>query len=219
MSNYLTIKRIYAVEPPLEAISAMMEDDYLKIEWGGIFNNNWGDQYPYAPKATFRIAHNDKTLFLKFNVQEEVVMAKVDHDSGDVWTDSCVEFFVSFDDTGYYNFEFSCIGKKLLGFRQNQTEAVHASPQVLQSIQCLPTLGTECFAERQGDCEWELTVAIPKEAFFNHNFDTLEGLFAMVNAYKCGDGLSKPHFLSWNPIRTTTPNFHCPQYFGRMRFL
>lgn len=219
MSNYLTIKRIYAVEPPLEAVSAMMEDDYLKIEWGGIFNNNWGDQYPYAPKATFRIAHNDRTLFLKFHVEEDVVMAKVEEDGGDVWTDSCVEFFISFDDSGYYNFEFSCIGKKLLGFRKLPAKAVHAPQDVLDSIECQSSLGTECFAERTDDCKWDLTVAIPKAAFFKHNFNTLEGLFAMANAYKCGDALSKPHFLSWSPIRAAHPNFHAPQYFGRMRFV
>lgn len=219
MSNYLTIKRIYAVEPPLEAVSQMMEDDYLNIEWGGIFNNNWGDKYPYAPKAVFKAAHNDRTLFLKFIVDEEVVKAEVAQDGGPVWTDSCVEFFISFDDTGYYNFEFSCIGKKLLGFRQSKTSAVHATPDVLNSIKCLSTMPAECFAERNSNGKWELVVAIPKGAFFAHSLPTLEGIFAMVNAYKCGDGLSKPHYLSWSPIRTAEPNFHTPQYFGRMRFV
>lgn len=219
MSNYLTIKRIYAVDPPLEAVSQMMEDDYLKIEWGGVFNNNWEKDYPYTPKVKFRAAHNDRTLFLKFQVEEDVVKAQVDKDGGEVWTDSCVEFFVTFDDTGYYNFEFSCIGKKLLGFRQNKTNAVHAPQSVLDSIKCESTLGVECFAERTGDCKWELMVEIPKEAFFEHNFHTLEGLFARANVYKCGDGLSKPHFLSWSPIRVEKPNFHLPEYFGRMRFV
>ena len=219
MANHLNIKRIYAIEPPLEAISSMVEDDYLKIEWGGIFNNNWAGEYPYAPSAKFWAVHNDATLFLKFQVKEDDIKAEVDKDGGEVWKDSCVEFFISFDDTGYYNFEFSCIGKKLLGFRQSRDLATHAPTEILDKIKSLSTLPNECFAERLGDVEWELTVAIPKEAFFAHSFNTLEGLFVMANVYKCGDGLSKPHYLSWSPIKTDKPNFHQPQYFGRMRFM
>ncbi|MCF0172470.1 MAG: hypothetical protein HUJ91_01855, partial [Bacteroidales bacterium] len=26
------------------------------------------------------------------------------------------------------------------------------------------------------------------------------------------------HFLSWNPIGTPTPDFHCPEYFGTIEF-
>lgn len=219
MSNYLTIKRVYAIYPPLEVMAAMLEDEYLKVEWGGIFNNNWAADYPYAPSTKFWIAHNDESLFLKFKVEEQFTKAEVEKDGGAVWTDSCVEFFVSFDDSGYYNFEFSCIGKKLLGFRKCKDSAEYASQEVLDSIKCYSTLGSECFAERSGDNAWELTVAIPKQAFFAHDFKTLEGLFAMANVYKCGDGLSKPHFLSWNPIKSETPNFHLPQYFGRMKFV
>lgn len=219
MSNYLTIRKIYAIEPPLETISMMLEDDYLGIEWGGVYNNNWPKDYPYAPKVEFWAAHNEQTLFLKFRVNEEAAKAEVGHDGGEVWNDSCVEFFISFDGTGYYNFEFSCIGKMLLGFRKDRTSAWAATPEVYDMIKRYSTLGTECFAEKKIEGEWELTVAIPKEAFFAHNFETLEGLFAMGNAYKCGDGLSKPHYLSWNPIINDTPNFHLQQYFGRLKFI
>lgn len=219
MSNYLTIKRVYAIDPPLDVMSSMLEDEYLKVEWGGIFNNNWAAEYPYAPFAKFWIAHNNDTLFLKFKVEEQVTKAEISQDGGAVWTDSCVEFFISFDDSGYYNFEFSCIGKKLLGFRKSKEDAQHASQEVLDSIKCYSTLGSECFAERSGEFTWDLTVAIPKQAFFAHDFKNLDNLFAMANAYKCGDGLSKPHYLSWNPIKSEKPNFHLPQYFGRMKFL
>ena len=39
-----------------------------------------------------------------------------------------------------------------------------------------------------------------------------------MNVYKCGDNLSQPHFLSWQPIHTDKPNFHVPQFFGEVEF-
>ena len=34
------------------------------------------------------------------------------------------------------------------------------------------------------------------------------------NIYKCGDKTAHPHFLSWAPVGTPSPDFHRPEYFG-----
>lgn len=184
--------------------------------------NNWAKEFPYAPKVSFSAAHNGTHLFLTFRVDETYTMALVDTDNGPVWTDSAVEFFISFDDSGYYNFEFNCIGKALLGFRKTKPEVTHAGAEVMATIRRGSTLGEATFAERIADKpygnHWELTVIIPAKAFFAHDFATLDGLSARANVYKCGDGLSKPHFLSWRPIETPQPNFHVPQFFGEVEF-
>lgn len=39
-----------------------------------------------------------------------------------------------------------------------------------------------------------------------------------MNLFKCGDELSHPHFLSWQPIRTEKPDFHRPEFFAQVRF-
>jgi hypothetical protein len=41
---------------------------------------------------------------------------------------------------------------------------------------------------------------------------------ARGNFYKCGDSLSVPHFLSWQPIDNPTPNFHLEKFFGELDF-
>ncbi|MBK6284429.1 MAG: hypothetical protein IPF54_18980 [Draconibacterium sp.] len=28
----------------------------------------------------------------------------------------------------------------------------------------------------------------------------------------------EPHFVTWNPIGTENPDYHCPQYFGKVQF-
>ena len=39
-----------------------------------------------------------------------------------------------------------------------------------------------------------------------------------MNFYKCGDKCSKMHFLSWSEIDLPAPDFHCPDYFGKVIF-
>ena len=50
----------------------------------------------------------------------------------------------------------------------------------------------------------------------NYTNETRDEIIA--NFYKCGDKLQTPHFLSWNPIDLEKPNFHCPEFFGMLRF-
>ncbi len=180
--------------------------------------NNWANDYPYAPQVEFRIAHNGDAVFIRFDVKENFTMARITEDNGEVWTDSCVEFFLSLDDSGYYNFEFTCIGKVLAGFRKERPHATHGTDDIMQSIKRYSTLGEANFEEKTGDNTWTLTVAIPATAFFKHNIKRLHGLKARANVYKCGDNLSKPHFLSWQPIDTPAPNFHVPQFFTEIEF-
>lgn len=184
----------------------------------GVSCNNWANDYPYAPQVDFRMAHNGKAIFIRFDIHEHFTMARVTEDNGEVWTDSCVEFFLSLDESGYYNFEFTCIGKALAGFRKERPHAVHGNTEVMQSIKRHPSLGHANFEEKAGDNNWTLTVVIPATALFKHQITRLNGLKAKANVYKCGDHLSKPHFLSWHPIDTPVPNFHVPQFFTEIEF-
>lgn len=180
--------------------------------------NNWPASFPYTPQATFQTAHNGDELFIRFTVQEKSTMARVQEDNGEVWTDSCVEFFLAPDDSGYYNFEFSCIGKALLGFRKERPAAVHATPDIMKTIKRLSSLGTADFEEKKLDHPWELIVAIPATALFRHQLKSWQGVSARINVYKCGDHLSEPHFLSWQPIDTATPDFHVARCFSEVKF-
>lgn len=180
--------------------------------------NNWPADYPYAPEACFQMAHNGTELFIKFSASETCCMAKVTEDNGEVWTDSCMEFFLALDDTGYYNFEFTCIGKALLGFRKERPAAVHATPEIMATIKRFPILGTNNFDEIKGENHWELTVAIPATTLFRHKLKEWTGVKATANVYKCGDNLSQPHYLSWKPIDTPSPNFHVVRCFTEVEF-
>lgn len=64
--------------------------------------------------------------------------------------------------------------------------------------------------------EWELTVKIPFTLMGldpNNLPEKIRG-----NFYKCADGTDSPHYVSWSPIKTEKPNFHCPEFFGELIF-
>ena len=209
--------------------------------------NNWAAEYPYAPQVGFRIFHDGERLYLRFEVRESCTRALVEQDNGEVWTDSCVEFFLTLDEgegenegenegekkrkeekeddkedkkgeTGYYNFECSCAGRLLLAFRKRKPEPEYAPPETMRSIERIPSLGSACFAEREGDNRWTLTLAIPAAALFRHRLRSWSGVEARMNLYKCGDGLSRPHFLSWMPVEAPAPDFHRPECFRTVKF-
>lgn len=93
-----------------------------------------------------------------------------------------------------------------------------ADPAVVATVKRWSSLGDTPFEERVGECTWELALVIPATAFFRHHIDTLDGRVMKGNFYKCGDMLQTPHYLSWSPIRLERPQFHCPQFFGTLRF-
>lgn len=180
---------------------------------------NWPDEYPSKHGVTFKIAHNGTHLLLQYFVEEDEILAKTEVDNGPVWTDSCVEFFISFDNSPYYyNAEFSCIGKALLAYRPGRENAVHADEVIMSSIKRYSSLGDKTFGKRKGNFKWELLVVIPVSAYWKSDIKKLNGVTARANFYKCGDNLTTPHYLSWNPILTENADFHTPQFFGDVKF-
>jgi hypothetical protein len=201
--------------PPLELISETLD---LEIEPLKLDVVNW-DEFPYHPKVTVQIAYNEQELFLQYQVSEQSVKAEVTQSNGRVWTDSCVEFFLSPDGNDeYYNLEMSCIGTALLGYRKKGNPTVHASEEQITTIRRISSLGSSPFPELKEQTEWQLTIAVPWKVFFNHDLNPGSGTKMRGNFYKCGDELSVPHFVSWTNIKTEKPNFHNPEFFGGLEF-
>lgn len=181
--------------------------------------SNWSDRYPYAPKVEVRMWHDGATLYVNSRVDERYVRAQTGEDNGEVWNDSCVELFLTFGEEGYYNFETNCIGRMVASHRLAKNEGIEfADAGVMSRIKRDSSLGNETFPVREHEGGWELTVSLPASAFFKHRFTTLDGLEASGNLYKCGDALPDPHFMSWKKVDIADPDFHRPEYFGKIRF-
>lgn len=210
------IVRKFQIDP---SDTTQVERAFAGVEPQHIDCCNWPKEFSYAPRVCFRLFHTGSDLMLRFEVKERYTAARVDRDNGEVWTDSCVEFFIAPDRCGYYNFETTCIGHLLLAYRVSRNEGVeHASHAVIDTIIRTPSLPATTFEEREGDNHWTLTLRIPATALFRHKISDWSGMEARINLFKCGDKLSHPHFLSWQPIRTEKPDFHRPEFFENVQF-
>ncbi|MEI6556397.1 MAG: carbohydrate-binding family 9-like protein [Paludibacter sp.] len=179
---------------------------------------NWATQFPYKPVCRFKIARSSNSLFIHFKVIEKNIRALYSTDQQSVWEDSCVEFFCKQPGQDhYFNFEFNCIGTCLATKRKGRELDVQPlSEQKMKSIIRFASLGNEPFDEKSGNIEWELTVEIPFDVIEIPHGNLPETLRA--NFYKCGDGTSVPHYLSWSHITTDKPDFHRPELFGELSF-
>lgn len=170
--------------------------------------------YPYKPDVQFSIAHLNHCVLLKYEVSERHIRAVNNVINSAVWEDSCVEFFIGFDESGYYNFEFNCIGTALAGFGKDRVGREFLPEETVKSIKCRTIIKRS----NDQDIEWQLTVMIPVEVFVHHRISSLHGRLCRGNFYKCGDRLPEPHFLSWSDIQSPEPNFHLPEFFGSIVF-
>lgn len=175
---------------------------------------NWPGEFPYRPQVDIRAFHNDSHLFLEYQVREKCTMALETRNGCDVYKDSCVEFFVMPEGSDhYYNFEWNAIGTLSMSRRTGRRDAIPAPMEVLDSVLASSTFGCKPFAEISGDNLWSLRVAIPCSALFGDDLKTWRGASLKGNFYKCGDGLSCPHYITMFPIQTPSPDYHRPEFF------
>lgn len=171
-------------------------------------------EFPYRPRVKFGVAHSGTQLFLKYEVDEQSLRCENTQINGAVWEDSCVEFFIGFDESGYYNLEFNCIGTPSVGFGAGKEARTPLPLSVVERLRCT----AHSRPNPEGGFHWELAVQVPVAVFSFHAIHRLNGLQARGNFYKCGDRTPTPHFLCWNGIDWPTPNFHLPQFFGNLHF-
>ena len=61
-----------------------------------------------------------------------------------------------------------------------------------------------------------MTVAIPFELMgldAAHLPESIRG-----NFYKFADSTENPHYVTWSPIELPSPDYHCPEHFGKLHF-
>ena len=167
------------------------------------------------PQASFAIAYNAEAIYLKYYVNEHTLKAEYSKFNDPVFEDSCVEFFIAFDDdASYYNLEFNCMGTSRAQYGQHKTGREFVPVNLLKAIRHQTLVKNNTI----GDVQWELTLCIPKTIFKFHPALIFEQSRARVNFFKCGDGLPEPHFLCWNEIEAQQPEFHLSQFFKEINF-
>ena len=214
------MKELFVKQIKIENKVNLAEADHL-LETQTVNNPidviNWAE-IPYRPDLKFRIGHVKNEIWLKYYVTEKNILARETRTNGEVYKDSTVEFFISIDGKNYYNFEFNCIGVTHLAHGEGRNNRIFVDPKTVEKIEIKSSLGNKPFEEKSGNFTWEMMIRIPIECFAFDKITTLEALKATANFYKCGDETSEIHYVSWNPIGTENPDYHCPEYFGKIYF-
>jgi len=202
--------------PSIDEISSKLDEAGIKHHINTV---NWAD-FPYKPDVSFSIGYTDREILIKYYISEQYFKAEKTETNQMVCEDSCVEFFISPDDDGiYYNLEFNGIGTCLLGTGTGRADSTRADPDIVSKIRRQTSAGKTPVIEKKGAFSWTITIAIPTEVFFRHKIRGLKGKTFRANFYKCGDKLSVPHFVTWNPVGTEKPDYHRPEYFGIIKFV
>lgn len=186
--------------------------DWKEIPYIEIGNQQWLD--PVDITAYAQLCYSDDALFVHMWAKENNIRATYPKSDvlGHTYEDSCLEFFVSpvSGDTRYINFEYNpngCVCVQIGTTKEDRIRMVFEE----DIFKAEPN---------QMDGGWEITYRIPFSFLKNlyPEFEAESGKQIAGNFYKCGNLTVQKHYISWNPIDSETPNFHCPKDFGILTF-
>ena len=169
----------------------------------------------YEPRAYTQLMYDAGNIYVKHTAFEPEITVRHTSFQSDVYEDSCMEFFLMpADDTRYLNFETNAAGALLLHFgTSSERKPLHdINPDIFGF---LPSFKP---SEGYTGGKWTLEYKIPFSFLSSlyGGFDSKKGLYG--NFYKCGDKTKFEHYGMWNVIENPTPQFHLPQFFGKIMF-
>lgn len=191
-------------------VKAKKKLNFCQVEKAMIESYRWGGDY--RPEAYAQLIYViDKGFALKMTCIEPDPKTVYTKYNDPVYKDSCLEFFVSFNNKSklYMNFEMNSAGAYLSAVRETKPDKtpIHR----ILGKDDMPTVEVV-----KNKSQWSVKV------FFS--LDVIEKLFGVRNFapgyvfhgnfYKCGDETASPHFGAWQPIDSDKPNFHRPDCFG-----
>lgn len=206
-----------------------LDGDWSKQFWSGIeslnIDVNAGQASDKDPRTQAKIAYDQENIYVIFRVEDSHIKAVYQNYQDPVCRDSCVEFFFnpSVDPAnGYFNFEINCGGTLLLYHQLErddpnrrvvdlsdceEVEIGHSMPKIVDPEITEPTV-------------WTIEYAIPLRILrrYANVQNPGPGVKWLGNLYKCGDGTSHPHWITWSPMQTERPDFHRPEFFGELNF-
>jgi len=174
----------------------------------------WGGNY--KPETYAVLSRNTNGINVIMRCYEKKIRAEVTKRNDFVCTDSCMEFFFAPMPTkslAYFNFEVNPKGVMYIGYSEKGTREgsnpINAPDNDYFDMKALIK-----------DDFWQISYHIPYELIkkFIPSFDENKCDYITGNFYKCGDLTQEPHYLVWNNIENSKPDYHLPAFFGRMLF-
>ena len=192
---------MYKVKKADHKITDMTDAAWNMAEVAEVSLDNWGVN-EYTPKMTARILYSDYGLHIMMQTDEDNLVARERRQNGDIYLDSCMEFFFSGNETNptYFNFEFNPFGNLYISTRKSRLDFYFPE-------------GDKRYFEVVSDVApglWTIMFTVPFE-FIDKEHGAHTKRFK-GNFFKCGG--TRKHYLTYYPVGTAAPDFHRPEYFG-----
>ena len=187
------------------------------------------DNYPWyvgGPKqpTTVRLLYDQEVIYTQFRCRDRHIHCSTTHLNGPVCEDSCVEFFASTQPQAqpdYFNLEINCCGVPHLGFGPSIKDRRLISPALAGRIRIAASVPGPTRDESETDRRtWWVAVAVPFDVLSEmtgRRVQPRSGDVWRANFYRCG-GNTNSQFACWNWIGSHEPDFHTPEFFGRIYF-
>lgn len=183
----------------------MVQND---VQYFPINTLNW-KEYDYNPRVEVAIAYADDCVMLHFRADTKYVVANVTEDFGRVFKDCCVEWFVSpIDDGTYYNIECNCLGYIYMQHGKPTGKRNPPPANVLPSIKRWTSLGRDSLGIINEPTHWEVALAIPYSAFYQHKITSLKGKTVKANFQSICSFDGYRYYQTWAPLPSEKLTFH-----------
>lgn len=179
---------------------------WAKTDEARIDSYPWGGEY--RPECAARVGWNASGLHVLMYAREAVIRAKETRIGGDICHDSCLEFFVGFDEASLTYVNCECNPKSVMhiGLGQSRYD---------RTICAEIPAGFEPSHSEHNGAWWAVGYTIPADFIREHFGVTLSaGMVLRGNFYKCGDMTEHPHYGMFKPYDLPKPDFHRPELFA-----
>lgn len=166
----------------------------------------------YKNEVFAQIAYDGEGFTVKFTIGEGNPRRTKTKHFEFVHLDSCVEFFANFDPENsdkYINFETNANGAMNVGFRSDRYNTVPLTEKEVESF-CI----TLAIKENYWTVEYKIGFSFIKKYY--PDFDINSCKYIKGNLYKCGEETEINHFLAYFDVNCPTPDFHRPEFFGKI---
>ena len=184
-----------------------------KLNFIPLSHHLWGEDYPcfFESRAGVCLIKN-KGVYVVMMSDEPCPRAVYTKRDDPIYKDSCLEFFFQpfADDERYINFEINPNGAYLseVGTQRYDRKFI---AQITESEPVVKVVDTPI--------GWGVSLFVPEQLIsdvFGKKFSTADSAYIRANFYKCGEETDYPHFSSAFFVNTPTPDFHRPEYFGKI---
>lgn len=185
-----------------------------------------GDEPEYTPRTQAKLLYDEEFVYVIFRVEDRYVRAVAQKHQDAVCNDSCVEFFFTPGhdiSQGYFNLEMNCGGIMSFNYQPKPwTSQVGLAQADCKRIDVFHSQPRIVDPEKTGPTTWVVQYRVPIDMLQKYFPESIArpgpGVTWRANFYKCADGTSHPHWLTWSVIDKPRPDFHVPEFFGTLVF-